>query len=154
MKQTVCSFCHGLLEEPCTEKHIQQYQHVTQMSQVEPWEYPSTTASQSADWLCAGWGWGVMKRPRQQAVEHKELLLYPVQIIINLTVYETHCGGRGVLGGWAEAYTKAKNAHPVRNLTGVRKSLQPGLMQTPTLSKVFNYFLYHKDARAAVTHFV
>lgn len=112
MKQTVCSFCHGLLEEPFTEKHIQQYQHVIQMSQVEPSEYPTTTTSQLTGWMLGG---ALRNTPRLQAVEHKGLLLYPVQIIINLTVYETHFGGEG---RWTKAYTRAKitNVHPVRNL--------------------------------------
>lgn len=55
MKQTVCSICPRLLEESCSEKHIQQYQHVTQMSQVEPSEHSAQTACQLTDCMVGGY---------------------------------------------------------------------------------------------------
>lgn len=99
------------------------------MSPVKPSKCTTTTGSQLTDCMQGGRGGTLWNTPRPQAVKHKGLLLYPVQIIINLTVYETHCEG-GRLQPIQEQIV-----HPVRNLTySIIKSLQPGLIHSPPLS--------------------
>lgn len=128
MKQTVCSVYYRL------NKHVlRSISH--RISMWLKWVRSSLASAQpqqAVSWLTAcreGGGGALWNTPRPQAVKHKGLLLYPVQIIINLTVYETHCEG-GRLQPIQEQIV-----HPVRNLTySIIKSLQPGLIHSPPLS--------------------